>query len=350
VNETSRPRPQPHTEAGESPAHSRPEVTVVIPTRDRWDLLSKHGLRSALSQEDVVLEVIVVDDGSTDGTATRLADANEPRLRVIRQEQPRGQASARNAGVAAAQGEWLAFLDDDDLWSPRKLRAQLDTASMTGADFVYSRAVLVYEDGSILASGWPPSSDDLSSALLESDVIPAGASNILARTELVRRLGGFDERLPSADDWELWIRLALAGSGAACDEILVAHFKHRSNDLLRRRPDVVGEFDRVLEKHARHVEGAGLSRSRRSLVEWLVHEYRGAGYSRARAYLEAVRAQPTFWRAVSAVGQLFRERVRRVAMSAIRRLRPGSTASSELRSRAATEPLWLRLYRSDRES
>jgi glycosyltransferase involved in cell wall biosynthesis len=345
VSETSRR----HAETHENPP-PRPEVTVVIPTRDRWDLLSKHGLRSALGQEDVALEVIVVDDGSTDGTATRLADAKEPRLRMIRHEESRGMAGARNAGIAAAQGEWLAFLDDDDLWSPRKLRAQLDIASETGADFVYGRAVVLYEDGSIGPSRRLANGNELSSALLERDVIQAGASNILVRTQLVRDLGGFNERLYYSADWDLWIRLALAGSGAACDEILAAHFKHGSNDLLRSRPDVVGDFDSILEKHAPRIDTASVRRARRGLVEWIVHEYREAGYSRARAYLKAVRGQPTFRRAVRAAGDLFRERVRRIAISAVSRLTRGGDAKRDDRPDAAVAPDWLHLYRSGPES
>ena len=82
-----------------------PEVSVVIPTRDRWSLLPSHALPSALCQEDVELEVVVVDDGSTDGTAAGLALVNDPRLRVLRHDTPRGVAGARNAGLSTVRGE-----------------------------------------------------------------------------------------------------------------------------------------------------------------------------------------------------------------------------------------------------
>src|SRR3954468_2829862 len=109
------------------PEAGPPEVTVVIPTRDAWDLLPAT-LTGALAQEEVALEVVVVDDGSRDGTAAGLAEwaRADPRLRVCRLEPSAGVGAARNAGIERARGEWLAFLDHDDLWAPRKLREQVD--------------------------------------------------------------------------------------------------------------------------------------------------------------------------------------------------------------------------------
>src|SRR5919109_858912 len=99
-----------------------PDVTVVIPTKDRWDLLSTAALPSALGQEDVDLEVVVVDDGSTDETPDHVVGLRDPRLRIVRHDRSLGVAQARNAGIRAANSDWIAFLDDDDVWAPRKLR------------------------------------------------------------------------------------------------------------------------------------------------------------------------------------------------------------------------------------
>jgi glycosyltransferase involved in cell wall biosynthesis len=112
---------------------TEPEVSVVIPTRNRWPMLSTHALPSALAQEDVDLEIVVVDDASGDGTAARVAELGDPRVRVVRNETNRRLPASRNVGAEEARGTWLAFLDDDDLWSPRKLRAQLDVAQASGA-------------------------------------------------------------------------------------------------------------------------------------------------------------------------------------------------------------------------
>src|SRR5688500_342442 len=104
------------------PAATRdsPEVTVVIPTRDRWNLLERRALRSVLAQEDVRLEVVVVDDGSSEPAPPSIE--RDERVRVVRHETSRGVPAARNTGIGEATAAWTAFLDDDDLWAPRKLR------------------------------------------------------------------------------------------------------------------------------------------------------------------------------------------------------------------------------------
>src|SRR5919198_1326209 len=212
---------------------SAPEVTVVVPTHSRWDLLSTAALPASLGQEGVDLEVVVVDDGSTDAPAARLADIDDPRLRVVRHDRPRGVAQARNAGIAAARGEWIALLDDDDLWAPWKLRTQIDAATAEGAVFAYGGAAAVAEDRTWVYSLPPADPDTLASVLLQRNVLWGGCSNVLVRADVVRRLGGFDERLFQLTDWDLWIRLSQAGSAAACPEVLVGCIAHRRGIHLR---------------------------------------------------------------------------------------------------------------------
>jgi len=266
-------------------------VSVVIPTRDRWPLLSTHAVPTALAQEDVDLEVIVVDDGSTDGTQSGLASLREPRLRILRHDMSRGVAAARNAGIAVARAEWIAFLDDDDLWSPRKLREQLGVAQGRGADLVYAAAVLVDEDRLVLAADVFPDENELMSLLLDGNVVPGGCSNVLARTSLVRSVGCFDERLTYTEDWDLWIRLVRVGEVAVCPEVLVAHVVHRGNALFRYRPDVLVEIEYVLSKHNPGLDPGGIRTRRVTALEWMAQEYRRAGFRReaAKVYLQIAR-------------------------------------------------------------
>jgi glycosyltransferase involved in cell wall biosynthesis len=103
------------------------DVTVVIPTRDRLASLLAT-LAGVWRQSDVQLEVVIVDDGSRPEVAAEYEGLCSDRVRVLRNAESRGPGAARNAGIAIARGQWVAFLDDDDLWAPSKLRRQLDAA------------------------------------------------------------------------------------------------------------------------------------------------------------------------------------------------------------------------------
>src|SRR4051794_24489754 len=175
-------------------------VTVVIPTRGRWRTLSTGALPSALAQEGVDLELVVVDDGSVDGTASGLAALDEERVRVVRHERRLGLARARNAGIAAARGEWVAFLDDDDLWPPWKLRTQLELAAAAEASLVYSPALYVGDGGRSVELVPAIDPSELESRLLAGEAIPAGGSNVLVGTHAIRRVGGFDEQITHLGD------------------------------------------------------------------------------------------------------------------------------------------------------
>jgi glycosyltransferase involved in cell wall biosynthesis len=254
---------------------SAPEVSVVIPTRNRLPLLET-ALRGALRQQDVDLEVVVVDDGSTDETASCLAARRDPRLRLLRHASARGVAAARNTGIAHARGEWIAFLDDDDVWSPRKLKTQLGAAA-GAASFVYAAAVLLDEDGSVVETVLPPDPDELEQLLLERYVLPAGSSNVMARTDLVRRLGGFDERLSVLADWDFWIRLAGNAPGAACAEVLVGYVQHRGSMLLDERHDLIAEFEYLVLKHRAAHQALGVELDRLAFSRAVAWQHRRAG-------------------------------------------------------------------------
>jgi glycosyltransferase involved in cell wall biosynthesis len=189
---------------------SQSTVSVVIPTRNRAKLLTTHALPSALSQRGVDVEVVVVDDGSDDDGRKALEELTNGRVRIVRHAARAGQARARNTGIEAARGEWIAFLDDDDLWSPDKLREQLDAAAAARAEFVYTGVVMVDEGrgGEVLTVLPPAPTEGLLEHLLMTNAIPAGASTVIARSSVVREVGGFDENLVQFTDWDLWIRLA----------------------------------------------------------------------------------------------------------------------------------------------
>jgi glycosyltransferase involved in cell wall biosynthesis len=207
------------------------DVSVVVPTRNRSALLSL-ALRSALYQQDLDFEVIVVDEASSDDTPAVVAALGDARVRYIRHETPRGVSSARNHGATEAQGEWLAFLDDDDLWAPDKLTRQLQAARTAGREWAYTGSVNISEHGRILY-GRPPLPPEASAAALRRyNAIPGGGSNVVVRRATWLRAGPFDTRLRNTEDWEMWIRLAHLGLPACVCSPLMAYRVHGANSSL----------------------------------------------------------------------------------------------------------------------
>jgi len=263
-----------------------PEISVVIPTRNRWRALSTT-LRSALSQEGVEHEVIVVDDASTDETPDRLAELDDPRLRTIRHPARRHVAAARNSGIHAARAPWVAFLDDDDLWAPNKLHLQLAAASAPDTVIAYAAGAVVDRDRSLLATWAAPPPGELLPMLLRGNWIPVGASNVIARTHVVRNLEGFDERLRHFADWDMWIRLAAAGSAAACPEPLVAYVVHPQNMLLADARHVPREFDLLVNTHRARAGEYGVPPDRVLPDEMGVYRWLGWAHARAGRRIQA---------------------------------------------------------------
>jgi glycosyltransferase involved in cell wall biosynthesis len=264
-------------------------VSVVIPTQGRWPLL-RRTLAGALRQQGVEFEVVVVDDGSSDETAERVAELRDRRVRPIRHDVQRHVAVARNAGIAAARGEWIAFLDDDDLWAPTKLRVQLGAAAAQKADFAWCAGLVVDAQCSILET-WPAREpDEILGLLLRGNWMPAGASNVVARAEVVRELGGFDERLRHFADWDLWIRLAAGGRGAACPEALVAYVRHPQNMVLMNPGRLAREFHALAAKHRAAADRYGVRPDRvlpdqAGVFRWLgASQARSGRRARAAAY------------------------------------------------------------------
>jgi GT2 family glycosyltransferase len=207
------------------------DVSVVIPTRNRRPLLAMT-LRSVLRQQDVDCEVIVVDEASSDGTPQMVASLADCRIRIIRHEQPMGVATARNHGATEARGEWLAFLDDDDLWAPDKLALQLRAAQEARRDWAYSGAVLIDDQNRFLGAQHPLSPEHVIASLPRYDAIPGGGSNVIVRRGAWQETGPFDARLRNTEDWEMWIRLAKYAVPVCVNKPSVARRVHRTNSIL----------------------------------------------------------------------------------------------------------------------
>lgn len=198
------------------------DVSVIVPTHNRRMMLPQ-AIQSILRQRDVSIELIVVDDGSSDGTGpwlNQLAAADQ-RVEVVHHAVPRLISGARNAGIARATGRWVAFCDDDDLWAPDKLSAQLAALRAIGARWACTGVAVVDEKLRIVGHHHVEGGEVLP-ALLASNRIPTG-STVVAECDLLRDVGGFDPALRGSEDWDLWIRLAQHSPVAAVDRPMIAY-------------------------------------------------------------------------------------------------------------------------------
>ncbi|MFB2895268.1 glycosyltransferase [Aerosakkonemataceae cyanobacterium BLCC-F50] len=184
-----------------------PLISVIIPVYN-GEATIKETIASVLNQTFKDFELIVINDGSTDSTLDVVSSIQDPRIKVF--SYPNGnQAVSRNRGLSHATGEYISFIDADDLWTPDKLEAQLKALQENPqAAVAYSWTDLIDEEGNFIRGGakiyWKGESH---ARLLLNDFIESG-SNVLIRAEAFQEVGKFDESLPPAEDWDMWIRLA----------------------------------------------------------------------------------------------------------------------------------------------
>lgn len=228
-------------------------VSVIIPAYNAVDTLAR-AVDSVLVQLVESVEIIIIDDGSTDTTfslASEMAEANL-QIRVIRLICNGGVSAARNAGIRAARGQFLAFLDADDVWLEGKLQKQLAEIRRDPAiTLVSCNSIFVSESGEFLKEGHvnrPPVEGDQSwKTLLIYNFLPT--PTVLTYRHLVLQLGGFDERLPVGEDLDLWIRLAMLGKVAVLKEILIKYFDSNGSLMKRYHAQSPMIVLPMLEKH-----------------------------------------------------------------------------------------------------
>jgi glycosyltransferase involved in cell wall biosynthesis len=320
-------------------------VSVVVPTHDRRRLLEQT-LRSILRQREVDLEVIVVDDGSSDGTADMVAGLGDARVRLVRHDTPHGVAAARNRGIAEAAGGWLAFCDDDDLWAPDKLARQLQAAHQTGRSWVYTGEVHVGADGQVVGGSPPLPPEALVGRLRQANVVPGGCSGVLLRRDALAHDELFDGRhYRLFADWDLWIRLARESPPAWVEAPLVGYRIHSGNashdtaamfaelEVLERRQGV--QVDRVSFYRYAALLCRRAKRRRAALAYYLRAALRDPGY------LSTGFANDLAGMAAGAVRAVHDAAPHRSGRRRARRMRAPHQAARDRQWRAAGQ-LWLR--------
>lgn len=206
----------------------KPLVSVIIPAYNA-DQFVAGAIRSVLGQTYPRIEVIVVDDGSTDCTAEVVASFGSA-VRCLRQSNT-GVSMARNKGANVAVGDYIGFLDADDEWLPRKIDVQVGRLTAR-PEAVASFTASVHVDertGAEVTETCRVHPDMVEGLLLYSSIVGAGASSVLIRRDVASRVGGFDLDLSQCADWDMWIRLAELGPLDIVDEPLVRYRVHRAN-------------------------------------------------------------------------------------------------------------------------
>lgn len=245
-----------------------PRVSIVLPTRNRAAVLAG-ALDSVRRQTFSDWECIVVDDGSSDATPEVLAAASaaDARVRGIRREPGGSAAAARNAALGLARGDLVAFLDDDDRWAPEKLSLQITRLDSDPDALLACARVELSGDA---AGVWPRRAAPEHPALrrlLSSNFIPV--STVMARRSALVRSGGFDERLAVAEDYDLWIRIAIDGPIRADPEVL-ARYRFDGERFRRQRGAEIDALDAIVSRAA----AGGVPRAWLRPARRRIHRYR----------------------------------------------------------------------------
>ncbi len=188
----------------------KPRVSVILPTYNRAIYLDR-AISSVLNQSYPDFELIVVDDASTDNTEEVVKIFNDDRIKYIRNEKNLGGAGARNVGIRKAQGKFIAFQDSDDEWHPDKLKIQMEAFEKTNPDIAVVYTAFIRKVGDkefiIPTPSVKKREGDIYRELLYH-VNFIGTPTAVVRKKALEKIGGFDERFPRLQDWDLFLRLA----------------------------------------------------------------------------------------------------------------------------------------------
>ncbi len=242
----------------------KPAVSVVIPTYNRAHSIER-SIQSVLRQTFTDFELIIVDDGSTDGTQDLVRAITDPRVRLVSMPKNGGPSAARNLGIREAVADWIAFQDSDDEWLPEKLERQISRAREPDANWVavYCGMVTI---GSVIdrtatrnqirfrpGPGITIVEGDIRPSLFKNSFV--SAQMLMARRTALEAIGGFDENFRVLEDWDLALRLAALGHFAYVDQPLVLQ-RFSADSVTRDGEKWVPARARLFAKHHDAMEKA----------------------------------------------------------------------------------------------
>ncbi len=286
----------------------KPLVSAVIPTYNYARFIGR-AVASALDQTYAPIEYIVVDDGSEDDTQSKLAPFGD-RIRVIRQAH-KGVSSARNAALAVARGEFIAFLDGDDCWHPTKIERQLELLSrQPNVGFLGCGLEHVYPDGTIerIAGRTNSCNRQQTLRLIASRRFwPGGSgSGVLLRRSVLDAVGGFDENLVAAEDWDMWLRVAAITDVDNVPDVLVSIHRHGTGVFRDAKLMETNQWKVYRKAVAQWPDTLTITDRRRMKAMILADSAReaGAGSQALRRYLLSLKEWPFNYRRARAAAVL----------------------------------------------
>jgi glycosyltransferase involved in cell wall biosynthesis len=248
------------------PSSHNPVISVVVPVHDRATLVGE-AVKSALEQ-DVEMEILVVDDGSSDDPGAALEGLNDNRVKLLRHETQRGAAAARNTGIEASRGRYVALLDSDDVWLPGKLAKQLRLLEQAepGVDATTTGFYIQRQGRGERDLRSPLHCDSVDRLLLLCDLSPG--STLLVRREALERVGPLDESLTRLEDWDWLLRYLREFKLRVVAEplALVRVGKRPSLDCIEKNTA------QLFEKHREWLSSSGNGRLRKFRAGLLVEQ------------------------------------------------------------------------------
>ncbi len=274
-----------------------PLFSIIMPCYNAETYLAE-AVGSALGQSEPDFELIVVDDGSTDRSLEVLAQFHDPRIQILQQKN-QGAAAARNQGIQKAQGEWIAFLDADDLWLPDKLQTARAAIALGG-----SRLGLWHHNYREFGAFGERAANPLKLAQglrLEGEVYAdliihnfIATLTVVARKAALEQAEGFDQGLRGPEDWDLWIKISQAWEVGYCPKPL-AKYRQLVTGLSKNYKLYEKEIYKVLQ---RHLLSSG---NKKAIAQglWIHHRHMAHGFARQKEralslshWLKALRARP----------------------------------------------------------
>jgi glycosyltransferase involved in cell wall biosynthesis len=253
--------------AGTLSALSAPTVSVIVPTHNRHREV-RRAVASVLSQSFADWELVIVDDGSRIPVDPDALGTDDDRVTLLRHEAPRGVSEARNTGIRQARGQWIALLDDDDMWSPDKLELQLACLREHDARWSFTSYVKVSEDGRPWWTFQAVPMHDTVRELLFANVVGVPATVMIA-ADLLEEVGPFSSDLQVLADWDMWIRLSSIGAPAALSAVAAAILEHPGNMQVVELDQIRTELERLRVRHADLIQRYGVRFPSSEMYIWM---------------------------------------------------------------------------------